>query len=149
MSTYGWEKPPEVAAAERDRYAWALIRRRAVLYKEEPNFEQYTDPQTSLMFWYFWEKGVSHTEYTLPKKYRPRGFDDDSDDDDQGPKKPKYRSSAEVRQAREEAEWRKNLLDARRKEERRLEHEKQKVSSPALLICMVLLLTGVCWPAVD
>jgi hypothetical protein len=142
VKRYCWEKPPEVAQAERERFAWALVRRRAILFKEEPVFEQYTDTKTNLMFWYFWQKGVSHTEYTLPHKYRPRQYGDDSDDEEVGQKKPQYQSAAEMRRAREEEEWRKNLSDARRKEERRLEREKQAVSTdrPALIYqCMFLM----------
>jgi ankyrin repeat protein len=131
---YCWEKPPEVGQAERERFGWALVRRRAVLFTEEPNYEQYTDTKTNLMFWFFWEKGISHTEYSLPHKYRPKQYGDDSDDEEVGPKKPQYKSSAEVRIAREEEEWRKNLSDARRKEERRLEREKQAVRTMHSLI---------------
>jgi hypothetical protein len=59
---FTWENPVEVIEAEKDRYAWAVIRRRSIMYREDTDFEQYCDSQTKLMFWFFWKSGDTHTE---------------------------------------------------------------------------------------
>ena len=119
--------------AERTRQAWAIIRRRSELFREgvddeTGDFEEYHDPVTNKHFWYYWRTGITRTD--MPNCLLPQDADEieaeRAAEDARRKEVPQYKTLEDVRRAREEDGWRKQLKDARRKEERQKELARQK-----------------------
>ena len=128
-----WEKPPEAAMAEKVRLAWSAVRRRSDLFREGVDeaaggdYEEYADPVSKQHFWYFWRDGATSTE--MPPSLLPQ--DPDEAEAERAAEiarrgeKPVYHSLEEVRQAREEEGWAKQLADARKRDDRLKELAKE------------------------
>ena len=109
------------------------MRRRSDLFREGVDeaaggdYEEYADPVSKQHFWYFWRDGATSTE--MPPSLLPQ--DPDEAEAERAAEiarraeKPVYHSLEEVRQAREEEAWAKQLADARKRDDRLKELAKE------------------------